>query len=135
MNVIFIGFLAKKGYSFSIKEDFYDSIMNSVTVMYGQLKHSIYILLQTINVIYISNKYPRMNNVTDAYFWYCKLGHINKNRINRLAKEKILNINDYESLLTCESYLIEKMTKSPFIEKGEQASDVLGQYIVMYMDL
>ena len=55
----------------------------------------------------------------DAYLWHYRLGRINKNRMNRLAQEEILDKNDYESLPTCESYLLEKMTKSPFTEKGE----------------
>ena len=46
--------------------------------------------------------------------------------MNRLAQEKILDNNDYESLPTCESCLFEKMIKSFFTENSEQASDVLG---------
>ena len=51
---------------------------------------------------------------------------MNKNRIDRLIKKCVLEINDCESLSTCESCLLGKMTKSPFKEKGERASDVLG---------
>ena len=43
-----------------------------------------------------------------------------------LAKEKIFDINDCESLPTCESYLLEKMIKSSFTEKDGRASDALG---------
>ena len=67
----------------------------------------------------MSNKHPRIDDVMDAYLWYYKLGHINKNRMNKLAQERIFEDNDYESLPTCEFYLLEKMIKSPFIEKGE----------------
>ena len=52
--------------------------------------------------------------------------------MNRLAQEGILNINDCESLPTYESYLLEKMTKSPFTEKDEWASEVLG---LIYSDI
>ena len=45
--------------------------------------------------------------------------------MNRLAQEEILYKDDYESLPTCESCLLRKMIKSPFIEKGERASDIL----------
>ena len=76
--------------------------------------------------MYISNKHPRIDDVTDAYLWHCRLSHINKNRMNKLAQEKILDKDDYKSLLRCESYLLGKMTKSSFTEKDEQASDVLG---------
>ena len=50
---------------------------------------------------------------------------MNKSRIDRLIKKCILEIDDCESLPTCESCLLSKMTKSPFKEKGERASDVL----------
>ena len=51
---------------------------------------------------------------------------MNKNRINRLTQEKILEVSDCESLPTCESYLLSKMTRSPFIGKGERATELLG---------
>ena len=41
MNVIFIGFLAKDGYNFSIKKNYYDITMNSITIIRGQLKYGI----------------------------------------------------------------------------------------------
>ena len=43
--------------------------------------------------MYTPNKYPKLDNITDAYLWHCKLNHMNENRINRLAQEGILNIN------------------------------------------
>ena len=67
--------------------------------------------------MYTLNKYPKLDNIIDAYFWHYRLDHINKSRINRLVQEDILNINDCESLPTCKSYLLGKMTKSPFTEK------------------
>ena len=81
------------------------------------------------NVKYTSNKYPKIVDVTDAYLWHYRLSHINENRMNRLAQERILNNNDYESLPICESCLLGMMTKSLFIEKNKQA-----RYILMYMD-
>ena len=70
-------------------------------------------------MVQTSGKCPRMDNMLEVYLWHCRLGHINKNRINRLAQEGILKVGDCESLPTCESYLLRKMTKSPFTEKGE----------------
>ena len=69
--------------------------------------------------MYISNKRPRIDDVMDAYLWHCRLSRINKNKMNRLAQEGILDKNDFESLPTCEFCLLEKMTKSSFTEKGE----------------
>ena len=76
--------------------------------------------------MYIANKCPRIDNVCNAYLWYCRLAHINKNRLNRLSKEGLLEVNDYESLPTCESCLLDKMTKSPFTRKGVRADEVLS---------
>ena len=71
-------------------------------------------------MVQTSGKHPRIDNVSEVYLWHCRLGHINKNRINRLAQEGILEVGDCESLPTCESYLLGKMTKSFFTEKGER---------------
>ena len=71
-------------------------------------------------------KHPRIDNVSEVYLRHCRLGHINKNRINRLAQEKILEVGDCESLSIYEFCLLGKMTKSPFTEKGERASELLG---------
>ena len=51
---------------------------------------------------------------------------MNKNRIDKLIKEGVLEINDCGSLPTYESCLLGKMTKSPFKKKDERASDILG---------
>ena len=72
-----------------------------------------------MSVMYTLNKYPKLDNITNAYLWYCRFGHINKSKINRLAQEDILNINDCESLPIYESCLFEKMTKLPFTRKGK----------------
>ena len=74
-----------------------------------------------MSVMYTPNKHPKLDNITDIYLWHCRLNHINKNRINRVAQESILNINDCKSLPTCESYFLRTFTK-----KGERASKVLG---------
>ena len=101
------------GYKILIKKNNFNIIMN------GQLNNSIYILSQPISVIYMSSKYPRISDVSDIYPWHCRLGHVNKNRINRLIQEGIVEVNDCESLPICESYLLEKIIKSSFTEKGE----------------
>ena len=61
-----------------------------------------------------------------------RLGHINKNRINRSTQEGIFEVSDCESLSTCESCLLGKMTKSPFTEKDERATELLG---LVYTDV
>ena len=89
------------------------------------MNNGVYILSQPINVVYSTGKHPRLDSVSDIYLWHYRLGHINKNRINRLTQEGILEVNDCESLPTYESYLLGKMTKSPFTEKDERANELL----------
>ena len=84
--------------------------------------------------MYTSNKYSKVDNVSDAYLWHYWLDYMNKNKMDRLTKEKILDIRDCESLLIYESYLLGKITKSPFKEKGERAADVLSLVYSEYVD-
>ena len=46
--------------------------------------------------------------------------------MNKLVQEEILDKDDFELLPICKSYLLRKVTKSLFTEKGERANDVLG---------
>ena len=57
MNVISIDLLAKLGFKFIIKNDFYDIIINDTAIMRGQLKYGIYIISWPVSVMYIANKY------------------------------------------------------------------------------
>ena len=69
--------------------------------------------------MYTSNKHPKLDIVINAYLWHYRLGYLNKNRINRLVKEYILDLDNYESLTTYESCLFGKMTKSSSTRKDE----------------
>ena len=71
--------------------------------------------------MYTSNKYPRIDNVSDSYLYHYRLGYVNKNRIDRLIKKDVLKINDYESLSIGKSCLLGKMIKLPFKKKHERA--------------
>ena len=55
----------------------------------------------------MSNKCTKIDIVSDTYLWHRRLGHVNKNKINRLTKERILDINNYESLSIYESYILD----------------------------
>ena len=99
--------------------------MNGIIIFCRHLNNSVWILSQLVNVVYSTGKYPRLDSVSDIYLWHCRLSHINKIRINRLTQERILEVSDCESLSTYESCLLCKMTKSPFTEKGERATELL----------
>ena len=57
---------------------------------------------------------------------HCRLGYVNETNISKLHKEKFLDPYDFESLGTCESCLMGKMTKTPFIRHGERTTELLG---------
>ena len=63
----------------------------------------------------------KRKNMNVTYLWHCRLGHISESRINKLYKEKFFDPNDYESLGTYKSCLMDKMTKTLFsrIERGQ----------------
>jgi hypothetical protein len=61
-----------------------------------------------------------------TFIWYYRLGHINEQHIERLHEDGFLSSFDFESFDICESCLLGKMTKSPFIGQSERASDLLG---------
>ena len=70
------------------------------------------------NVFHIDSS----NGVDKACVWHCRLGHINKKRISQLQKDKVLELFNLSSEDECESCLLEKMKKLPFIrtcERGE----------------
>ena len=50
-------------------------------------------------------------------------------------QEIILEVNDCESLSTCQSYFLSKMTKSPLAEKNERANDILSLIHTDVLDL
>ena len=119
MSIISVGLLASCGYELSIKGDVCQVIVNNSMIIKAKLSNGIYVLSWPVSVMYTSSKRPRLENVSDLYLWHCRLGHINQNRINKMRGEGLLEVSDSNSLSTCESCLLDKMTKSPFTEKGE----------------
>ena len=70
--------------------------MNGVIIFCRHLNNGVYMLSQPVNVVYSIGKHPRLDSVSDIYLWYCRLGHINKNKINRLTQEKFFEVSDCE---------------------------------------
>ena len=67
MNIISVGLLTKFGYNFIIKNDSCDIIMNDTIIMYGQLKHSIYIIPRSVNIMYTTSKRSKLDNISESY--------------------------------------------------------------------
>ena len=64
--------------------------------------------------------------------WHCRLGHVNGKRIKKLQEVGLLGQFDFESIETCESCLLGKMTKAPFTKIGERTNELLA---LIYTDV
>ncbi|GJR85109.1 retrotransposon protein, putative, ty1-copia subclass [Tanacetum coccineum] len=77
------------------------------------------------NSIFSINK-KRKLDLNSSYLWHCRLAHIGKTRMQKLQREGLLeNIND-DSYDKYESCISRKMTKKPFNNNIERATDLLG---------
>ena len=54
-------------YEISIKRDLFNIIMNDVNVLNGQLNNRIYILSQSVSVMYTSGKYSKIDDISDIF--------------------------------------------------------------------
>ena len=61
----------------------------------------------------------KISESSPTYLWYCRVGHINEKRLEKLHKDGLLSSFDFESYDACESCLLGKMTKAPFIGHSE----------------
>ncbi|GKB76822.1 retrotransposon protein, putative, ty1-copia subclass [Tanacetum coccineum] len=68
------------------------------------------------------------NKLDKSKLWHSRLRHVNKKRIAQLQKDGVLKSFDFKSDDVCESFLLGKMTKSPFTgtcERGEGLLDLV----------
>ena len=73
----------------------------------------------------IDAKRCRVHNDSTTFLWHCRLGHIGVKHMKKLHANGLLESLDLVSLDTCEPCLMGKMTKTPFSETMERASDLL----------
>ena len=64
----------------------------------------------------IEAKRCKVNNDSATYLWHCRLGHIGVKRMNKLHTDGLLESLDFESLETCKSYHMDKMTEKPHFQ-------------------
>ncbi|GKB23554.1 retrotransposon protein, putative, ty1-copia subclass [Tanacetum coccineum] len=66
------------------------------------------------------------HNLDSTFLWHCRLGHINKKRIEKLQHDGLLESIDDESFDVCVSCISGKMARKPFTHASERADDLLG---------
>ncbi|GJY28603.1 retrotransposon protein, putative, ty1-copia subclass [Tanacetum coccineum] len=73
----------------------------------------------------VTNKSTKLN-LDSALLWHCRLGHINKKRIEMLQHDGLLNSTDIKFFEKCVSCMSRKMARKPYSHQVERAKDLLG---------
>jgi len=125
-NIISVSLLRQSGFDFKfVSYDIYVS-MNDVFYFKAVPMNGIYELDQNDGSTYHVITKKLKEDLSESYLWHCRLGHVNKNRIQLLKKDGLLKTNEEVSFDVCESCLQGKMTKKPFNKSFERAKDLLG---------
>ena len=124
-NIISVPLLLKQGYTMNVMSSGCSISLSNEIICYGIFCNGLLTLSTNDNIFHVSNKRKR-DDVNNTLLWHCRLGHISETRINKLYKENFFDPYDYESLGTCESCLMGKMTKTPFSGHGERTKELLG---------
>ena len=129
-NIISVARLKESGFYFTFDNECIFVYKNSMFYFEARPHNGIYEvrLKDSSNQGSIYNtiaKRPKCD-LSQSFLWHCRLGHINKKRIEKLHKDEILKTNDIGSFDVCESCLYDKMTKTPFTNVSERANDLLG---------
>ena len=130
VGILFVSCLDKKGFEFIIRNNKCNIYHDNIFYGYAPRTSGLYVLnvedTSEKSIYNIESKKIKSNDLNTTYLWHCRLGHINEKRISKLHQNELLNSFEYESFETCESYLLEKMTKTPFTGQSNRANDLLG---------
>ncbi|GJT96976.1 retrotransposon protein, putative, ty1-copia subclass [Tanacetum coccineum] len=130
-GVVSISCLVKNGYihtstnyGISVSKDnvfYFSAILHDG--IYEIDMHNLY--LNVSSTFNVSNKIVKYS-LDSSYLWHCRLGHINKKRMDKLQRDRILQSTHDESLEKCKSCIFGKMARKPFPHQVERAKDLLG---------
>ena len=122
MNIISGSCLRRDGYSFKLENDGYSINMRNIFYGHAPLLSGLFLLNLDHGDTHVHNidaKRYRVDNDITTFLWHCRLGHIGVKRMKKLHADGLLESLDYESLGSCEPYLMGKMTKTPFFGRME----------------
>ena len=125
-NIISVSLLLQWGYEINGKSNSCLISFSNEIICHGVTNNGFLILSNDIIFHINESKKRKREELNNTLLWHCRLGHISETRINKLYKEEFFDPYDYESLGTCESCLMGKMTKSLFSGHGERTSELLG---------
>lgn len=125
-NLISYAVLDHENFEFSSKNGCISIFKNDIFYATARVSNGLFVLDLKSELYNINNKRQKLKSLSEAYLWHCRLGHISVNRMKKLHKDGLLKDMDYESIDTCESCLMGKMTRSPFKGTFERATELLG---------
>ncbi|KAJ9542704.1 hypothetical protein OSB04_029210 [Centaurea solstitialis] len=125
-NVMSFDLLVDQGFYYKYDYKIFSVIKNNIFYFKATLVNGLYTvnLQDDIKEIYHISK--RSKDIEDqTYLWHCRLGHINKKRVELLLKEGFLGTSDFKPFDNCESCLSGKMIKESFNKDNERATYLL----------
>jgi hypothetical protein len=89
-------------------------------------RDGLYVLDLVTHINGVDVKRCKHSDDNATYIWHCRLGHVGSKRMKKLHNDGLLGSLDFDSFDTCEPCLLGKMTRTPFTETVERASNLLG---------
>jgi len=130
-NLISISMLLRYGYSVMFDKLSCSLYLNGCVICYAHIVDGLFHLQLNGSVNCLEGndasrpKRP-MYEINPTKMWHLKLGHINQDKIHKMAKDGYLGLLGSELMPTCECCLKGKMSRSPFSGKGERVTELLG---------
>ena len=92
------------GYTLIIKDKCCSIYLRSKLVVTAPLVNGLYLVdVSSYNLQMDVTLKKSKHDVTKAYLWHCRLGHVGDGRLQKLHKDAYLGAFDYELFATCES--------------------------------
>ena len=113
----------RDNYSFKSENNGCSIYMSNIFYGHAPLMSGLFLLnldSSDTHIHSIEAKRYKFNNDSATYLWHCRLVHIGVKRMKKLHADGLL-----ESLDACKPCLMGKMTKTPFSETIERATDLL----------
>ncbi|KAJ9535931.1 hypothetical protein OSB04_un000899 [Centaurea solstitialis] len=125
-NVLSFDLLVDQGFYYKYDYKMISVFKENIFYFKATPVNGLYIVNLQDNSSEIYHISKRSKDIEDqTYLWHCRLGHINKKRVELLLKGGFLGNFDYKPFDNCESCLSGKMTKQPFNNENERATDLL----------
>ncbi|KAJ9566455.1 hypothetical protein OSB04_002421 [Centaurea solstitialis] len=125
-NVLSFDLLLDQGFYYKYDYKMISVFKNNIFYFKATPVNGLYTVNLQDNSSEIYHISKRSKDIEDqTYLWQCRLGHINKKRVELLLKGGFLGTFNYKPFDNCESCLSGKMTKQPFNKENERATDLL----------